>query len=144
MKALPAAAQKVVLVAASLSRPTPAMLSAALAPECDALPGLIAAEEAGILIAGGERIRFAHPLLASAVYGIASHTRRRQLHRRLAEVVADPEERARHLALSVTEADEATAAKIEEAARQAAVRGAQAAAAELAAPGSGRLVRLHG
>jgi DNA-binding NarL/FixJ family response regulator len=129
--ALPAAAQKVVLVAASLSRPTLAMVSEALAPECDALPALIAAEEAGVLVSAGERIRFAHPLLASAVYGTASHSRRRHLHRRLAEVVVDPEERARHLALSATKADATTAAEIEEAARRAALRGAQAAAAEL-------------
>jgi DNA-binding NarL/FixJ family response regulator len=129
--ALPAPAREAVLVAASLSRPTPALVSEALTPGSDALPALIAAEQAGILVSEGERIRFTHPLLASAVYGTASPSRRRQLHGRLAQVVADPEEQARHLAFSVTEADEATAARIEEAARRAAVRGAQAAAAEL-------------
>jgi DNA-binding CsgD family transcriptional regulator len=129
--ALPALAGEAVLVAASLSRPTLALISEALAPKRDALPALIAAEEAGILASEGERVRFTHPLLASAVYATASPSRRRQLHGRLAEVVADPEERGRHLAFSVTEADEATAARIEEAARRSAVRGAQAAAAEL-------------
>jgi predicted ATPase len=129
--ALPAPAREAVLVAASLSRPTLALVREALAPQCDAAPALIAAEEAGILVSEGERIRFTHPLLASAVYGTASSSRRRQLHGRLAEVVADPEERARHLAFSGIQADEATAARVEEAARGAAVRGAQAAAAEL-------------
>jgi len=46
-------------------------------------------------------------------------------------VVDDREERVRHLALSADEADEATAAELEEAAQQASLRGAQDAAAEL-------------
>ena len=79
-----------------------------------------------------DRIRFSHPLLASVLYGSASHERRRQLHKRLAVVVSDIEQRARHLALSTTEPDEATAAELEQAAQQAAAeRGAQQAAAEL-------------
>ena len=77
------------------------------------------------------RIRFAHPLLASAVYAATSHERRRQLHRHLAGVVSDPEERARHLAESATQADVSTAAEIEHAAERAARRGAQDAAAQL-------------
>jgi len=129
--ALPAAGQEAVLAAASLSHPTLTTVSRALGPEIDALPALVAAEEAGVLISAGERIRFTHPLLASAVYANASPTRRRELHRRLAEVVTDPEERARHLASSVTKPDQLVAASIEEAARRAAMRGAPAAAAEL-------------
>jgi DNA-binding CsgD family transcriptional regulator len=84
-----------------------------------------------VLVTEGGRIRFTHPLLASAVYGSASSLRRRELHGRLAEVVADPEERARHLAVSVAEPDEETASEIENAARGAALRGALDAAAEL-------------
>ena len=76
-------------------------------------------------------MRFAHPLLASAVYGSASPERRRQVHERLAAIVTDPEERARHLALSATEPDETIAAELEDAARGGARRGAQQAAAEL-------------
>ena len=78
-----------------------------------------------------DRVRFTHPLIASAVYGSASPERRRQLHERLAAVVSDTEQRARHLALSATEPDEEIAAELERAAQQAAARGAQQAAAEL-------------
>ena len=53
-----------------------------------------------------------HPLLASAVYGSAHGTQLLELHRRLANVVDDPEERAQHLALCTTEADEAVAAEL--------------------------------
>ncbi len=131
LQALPAAAHTAVLVAAALSRPTVAMVAEALGPERNIQSALVAAEEAGVLVMERERIRFTHPLLASVVYGAASNSQRRQLHRRLAEVVADPEERARHLAASVTEADEATASELEQAARRAALRGAHDAAAEL-------------
>ena len=44
-------------------------------------------------------IRFTHPLLGSTVYATASAQTRRRLHGRLAEMVPDHEERARHLAL---------------------------------------------
>ena len=52
-------------------------------------------------------------------------------HARLAEILDDPEERARHLALSTQEPDETVAAALEDAARRAAARGAPEAAAEL-------------
>lgn len=129
--ALSAAAQEAVLLAAMLSRPTTTTVAEALAPSFEAEPALVEAEEAGVLVSKRARIRFVHPLLASAVYGSVSEERRRLLHRRLAEVAADPEERARHLAQSTTEADEVTAAEIERGARHAAFRGAQDAAAEL-------------
>ena len=38
------------------------------------------------------RVSFSHPLVASAVYMSASAAARRDLHRRLAMVVGDPEE----------------------------------------------------
>jgi DNA-binding CsgD family transcriptional regulator len=131
LRALSADAHAAVLVAAALSRPTVAMVAEALAPERNAESALVAAEEAGVLVVEQERIRFTHPLLASVVYAAASNSQRRRLHRRLAEVVADPEERARHLASSVTDADEGTASELEQAARRAALRGAHDAAAEL-------------
>jgi tetratricopeptide (TPR) repeat protein len=130
VRALPAVAQKAMLVAAALSRPTVATVAHTLAPE-DAVSALVAAEEAGVLVLEKERIRFTHPLLASAVYGAASGSKRRQLHRRLADVIADPEERARHRAASVTGFDEATASDLEQAAGGAALRGAHDAAAGL-------------
>jgi AAA ATPase domain len=87
---LPGSTLEALLVAASLSRPTTALVDVdALAP----------AEEAGIVRVGGEgRVRFDHPLLASAVYESAPARRRRRIHRLLAERLSDPEEQARHLA----------------------------------------------
>ena len=131
MRALSPRAREAALVAAALSRPTVATVVAALGAQDEAEAAIVEAEEAGIIVAERARIRFAHPLLASAVYAAASHERRRQLHRRLAGVVSDPEERARHLAESATHADAATAAEIEQAADRAARRGAQDAAAQL-------------
>jgi ATP/maltotriose-dependent transcriptional regulator MalT len=136
--ALSAVAREAVLVAAAASHPTVAIVEGSLAEEVDAGAALIEAEEAGVLVLEDGRIRFTHPLLASVLYGSASRERRRQLHERLATLVANPEERARHLARSATAPDEATAAEVEQAARQAALRGAQHAAAELFAA-AGRL-----
>ena len=77
------------------------------------------------------RLRFAHPLMASVIVGAALEGRVRELHRRLAVVAADPEQRARHLALSTEIADESIASALEEAASHARRRGAPEAAAEL-------------
>ena len=76
-------------------------------------------------------MRFTHPVLASVVHGAASPERRRRLHERLAEVVHDPEERARHLASSTVVPSAGVANEIEEAADGASRRGAQQAAAQL-------------
>ena len=128
---LSADARLAALAAAVASQPTRPLLVDALPSVPDIGAALLEAEEAGVLVFERERIRFSHPLLASVVYGSASQERRRQLHQRLAAVVADPEERARHLALSTTTRDEATASEVEAAARLAAARGAPQAAAEL-------------
>jgi DNA-binding CsgD family transcriptional regulator len=56
---------------------------------------------------------------------------RRSLHRSIAEVLADPEERARHLALATAGPDAEVAAALDEASRVAAGRGAPDAAAEM-------------
>jgi class 3 adenylate cyclase len=123
-------ARQVALVAAATSYPTTSLITDALT-EADVSDAVVEAEESGVLVIERDRVRFAHPLLASVVYGSASHERRRQIHKRLALVVSDGEQRARHLALSATEADEAIAADLEAAAASAAKRGAQQAAAEL-------------
>jgi DNA-binding CsgD family transcriptional regulator len=128
---LPPSARELVLVASALSRPTLAKVEAAVGSSLDVPAALLAAEEAGVLHTERETIRFTHPLVASAVYGAASGSRRRVLHRRLAAVASDAEERARYLAAAATDADEATASAIEEGAKAAAMRGAHDAAAEL-------------
>jgi DNA-binding CsgD family transcriptional regulator len=131
VNALSGAAREVILVAASLSRPTADAVMTALPNDLDAGAAIVEAEDAGVLVSEHGRIRFTHPLLASAVYASVSEARRRALHRRLAEVVSDAEERARHLSQSLTDADESVAIEIEGAARQAVLRGAFDASAEL-------------
>jgi DNA-binding CsgD family transcriptional regulator len=76
-------------------------------------------------------VRFTHPLLASVLYADAPSAKRRAVHRRLVDLVADPEEAARHLALATSDADESVAARLDSAARHARARGAPTAAAEL-------------
>lgn len=110
---------------------------AALLDRACAAPGaatrLHDAVDEGLLVAGDDgMIRFAHPLLASVVLDGTNPLERKALHAALAAVVTDPDARARHLALSCSEADDAIAAALEASAERAARRGAAAAAADLA------------
>jgi DNA-binding NarL/FixJ family response regulator len=89
------------------------------------------AEAEGIIEIAGNRWEFAHPLLARGVYDNATPAQRRKMHRRLAQVVDQPELRARHLALSATQGDQTTLQALDTAAESARTRGAPAAAAEL-------------
>jgi DNA-binding CsgD family transcriptional regulator len=86
----------------------------------------------GVLALERDRIRFAHPLLAAVAYQRLVPRARRVLHRRLGELVRDPEQRARHLALGADGADAAVAATLDAAAARAQARGAPETAAELA------------
>ncbi len=126
---LPAATRGVLLVVSALSVPTVARVRAAA--EGDADPALARATEARVVDLDGERIRFTHPLLASAVYASATAKERCELHRRLADVIAEPEERARHLALAVTAPSAEVAEALDAAAGLARRRGAPDAAGEL-------------
>lgn len=124
LEALSPEAREAALVVSALSRPTVQNVGAS--PDA-----LEEAEAAGVLVVERDQIRFTHPLLASAVYGAARGARRLELHRRLAALVDDPEQRAHHLALCTTAADADTAAELEAAAASAARRGAQETAADL-------------
>lgn len=124
---LPPEVERGLEVAALLSDPTATLIRAVADGHVD----LAAAVRAGVAELAGERVRFSHPLLAAAVTGRIGEQRRRTLHRRLADLVTDPEERARHLALGTCGEDAAVAATLEEAARLASARGAPATAAEL-------------
>ena len=115
---------------AAIADPTVPVLDAALGARFD--PGLAEALDARILELDGERVRFTHPLLASAVVIRQTPGRRRSLHARLADVVPSAEERAHHLALATVGPDGDVAAVLENAARAAQARGAPAAAAALA------------
>ena len=130
LAALPPDTQEALLVAAALSEPRLGVVEAALGR--DPRPGLAKASVAAVVAVEDDRVRFLHPLLASAAYGLAADDDRRAVHRRLADAVGEPEERARHLALAADGPDEGVAAELEAAASGARARGAVAAAAELA------------
>ena len=89
------------------------------------------AEEAGLIEISARTASFSHPLFSAAVYGSATAVRRQELHRRLAGLVSDPEERARHLALGASEPSEEIALELERGAERAVSRGAPDAAADL-------------
>jgi DNA-binding CsgD family transcriptional regulator len=120
------------LAASCLAAPTVELIAAATVTDVDRVIALLEdAEAKGIIAIEGNRVRFAHPLLASGVYTDASEEQRRAMHRRLATIVGEPELRARHLALASTRGDAVTLEALDEAAELAHQRGAPAAAAEL-------------
>lgn len=139
---LPPRTRRALLTAAALAQPTVELIDSGL---------LAPAEEAGMVRIDAGRIQFAHPIFASVVYGGASDAARRSLHRKLAALVPEQEERARHLALGSARPDEAIAGELDAAAKLAGARGASDAAAELmelalrltpAADGGRRVQRL--
>lgn len=120
LAALAAETRTALALAAAAAHPTVEIADAgALAP----------ALAAQVIELDGNAIRFTHPLLASAAYAAASPDERRGLHRRLAELAEEDEERARHLALAADGPDATVAAALEHAAAGARARGAPAAAA---------------
>ena len=122
-------ADAALLAIAALSQPTLAMLQAAI-PEF-ALSDLESAERAGVIEIVGGRLRFTHPLLASTHYANTPVSKRRELHRLLATVIDDEEERAQHVALGAEAPDRDLADTLEKAAGVAARRGAHESAAQL-------------
>lgn len=122
-------AQEVLLAMSALSRPDSELL-AAFARETEA--ALDEAARAEVIERGSGRLRFTHPLLASVIYSLTDAVSRRELHVRLADLVNEPEERARHLALSATGPNAKVAEALETAARAANGRGAADGAAQLA------------
>jgi len=129
IEALPTATRDALAAAAAVAEPTFSLLEAATGKR--ARMALRPAVDAEVIVIDGDAIRFVHPLLASAAYGSVSASRARQLHAALAGAVGSADERARHLALSSDEPDEAIAAALEEAARRTRTRGAPGMAAEM-------------
>lgn len=114
------------LVAVMPDAPMESYLAAGVTgPELDA--GVLA----GVLQLEQGRLRFAHPLLASAVAGSIPPARHRELHAAAARTARRPEEQARHWGLAATGPSETAAADLADAAGAAAARGAPATAAEL-------------
>ena len=119
------------LVVALLAQPTLGLLDEVFADPDRVRSDLEAAQRAGVIRLAGDRILFTHPLLAAAAVAAATTEQRRRLHGRLAAASADPEERARHLALATVRPDMRVAALLDAGAAAARARGAPDVAAEL-------------
>ena len=117
------------LVAAAISNPTLAMVQT-VCPGFS-LTDLDSAIRADVIEVVGDRVRFTHPLVASAHYYRTPGRHRREVHRLLADAVAGEEERAQHLALGAEAPDRQIAVAIEHAAGHASRRGAPEVAAAL-------------
>jgi DNA-binding CsgD family transcriptional regulator len=128
---LPGQTLDVLLEVAALARPTVDLVAAAHGDRERVISALDAGADEGVVELDDSSVRFAHPLLASICYEQAPVWKRRAVHRALAEVVTDSEERARHLALAADGPDAGIASELEMAAEHAAARGAPAAAGEL-------------
>jgi ATP/maltotriose-dependent transcriptional regulator MalT len=125
-------AQEVLLAMASLPHPTISLLARVTdSSAAGVLEVLTEAETQSVVAIDGNRVSFTHPILAHGVYSKAQPQRRRAMHRRLAELVSEPELRARHLALSDATGESTTIEALGSAAEMAQARGAPAAAAEL-------------
>ncbi|MDN5861396.1 MAG: AAA family ATPase, partial [Pseudonocardia sp.] len=93
-------ARQAVGVVALMSTPTVEQVGAVVGPEVGA-----AVEEAvgeGLLDDDAPGLRFAHPILRSAVSAGLTTSGRRELHRRIAAAVADPDEQVLHLAAAAS------------------------------------------
>jgi hypothetical protein len=128
---LPAETADVLLEISALARPTVELVASAHGNLERVREAIAVAAVEEIVVLDDSRVRFAHPLLASICYERAPIWKRRAVHRALAGVVGDLEERARHLALAAEAPDASVAGELDAAAEQAATRGAPAAAAEL-------------
>jgi DNA-binding CsgD family transcriptional regulator len=123
---LPPATRDALGLAAAIGTPSEKLLEQAGVPEGALDPALAA----HVVERDDGTIRFTHPLLSSALYNDLGD-QRQSVHARIADLVADPVVRARHLALSSDDPDAEIAMTLDEAAIIAADRGASAEAAEL-------------
>jgi DNA-binding CsgD family transcriptional regulator len=124
---LPSTAREVLFAVAALGRPTMELVSAACG-EARTREVFDQAADDAVIEPTGAGVRFTHPLLASVCYERVLPSRRRAIHRLLAGVVPDGEERVRHLALAADGPDTVVAADLEAAAYRAETRGAIEAA----------------
>jgi DNA-binding CsgD family transcriptional regulator len=120
---------EVLLVVAALDGVSTSVLEEVLG--ADPAVALTEAEGAGIVALQADRVAFVQPLAASAIYLDAPADERRRVHRRIAEVVGDTEERSFHLALATPAPDAVVAGAVDAAAASARARGARGRAAEL-------------
>jgi DNA-binding CsgD family transcriptional regulator len=140
---LPVTTRLALLAASAVSQPTVRLVRELVGDARRTRSALARAAAAEVVELDGCRIRFTHPFFASAVYAAAPLEQRRRLHRRLAEVITDVEESARHRALAARAPAAAVAAALDEAAARAHARGAPAAAAELSEEALRLTARRH-
>jgi DNA-binding CsgD family transcriptional regulator len=126
-----------------LARDVVAVVALATRPDIETIAGTLgvtameveragdAAVGAGLMVEEPWGYGLAHPLVGAATSLIVGRARRRDLHRRLAEVVADPEQSAIHRSLGTVGPDEHVAAALELAADRLMARGASVDGAEL-------------
>jgi DNA-binding CsgD family transcriptional regulator len=132
VRALPADAQALLLVAAADDTGDPVTLARAAHVLGLDLAGLEPAEVAGLVRVDNRRVSFRHPIMRSAVYGAAPFARRQEAHEALAAACAEvgqTDRRAWHLAAARIMPDAEVASELEQAAERARDRGAHAAAA---------------
>jgi DNA-binding CsgD family transcriptional regulator len=131
LEVLPAATQRLLLVAAAEPTGEPGLVWRAAQLLGIGAEVLAPAADAGLLMIG-ERVMFRHPLVRSAVYRAASAPERRAAHQALADATdpqADPDRRAWHRAQATLGPDEDVASELERSASRADSRGGLAAAA---------------
>jgi DNA-binding CsgD family transcriptional regulator len=120
------------LAAACVAAPTVGLVADVLEVTPDQVVTILGdAEERSVIGIDGDQLRFTHPVLAHGIHAAAPASQRRTIHRRLAELVDEPEVKARHLALSATGPDPDTLSALDKGAAIARSRGAPDAAAEL-------------
>jgi DNA-binding CsgD family transcriptional regulator len=129
LAALPDETRAALLVVAALGQPQSSVVAAVVEDWEEAVAPAV---DAGVLELVGRRVRFTHPLLGSVVYADAPEHRRRSVHRALADVADEAEQRGWHLALATEKPNDRVATKVANAAVAAAARGAPETAAELA------------
>ena len=131
LEVLPAATQRLMLVAAAEPAGEPALVWRAAERLGIGAEAAWPAADAGLLVIG-ERVTFRHPLVRSAVYRAAPAPDRRAAHQALADATdprADPDRRAWHRAQASLGPDEDVASELEASADRAQARGGLAAAA---------------
>lgn len=133
---LPQAVEQRLLALDAAARTALVFTAAALRPSIELLlragverEELRSALSSGLLVAEGERLEFAHPLLGSAAYGLLLPDERRAVHERLAVAAEEPVERGHHVARSTDSFDEAAIQALDRAAETASALGDHAGAA---------------
>ncbi|WP_052720079.1 helix-turn-helix transcriptional regulator [Actinoplanes rectilineatus] len=146
---LPEPTRDLLLLAAANTEPALGELAAAAGRRGLGLDALAPAEQAGLISAVGDEIRFRHPLIRSAVYAAAGPALRTAAHRTLADSLADQPRAAWHRSAATTGVDERIAADLDRAATTLMARGDVGSAmrswrraAELSGDGEHRASRL--